>query len=45
MEHLGGSVIEPLTLVQVVITGSWDKAPHQAPHKKPASPCVSLINK
>ena len=39
--HLGGSVVEPLT--QVVIPGSWDRVPHWAPLKEPASPsaCVS----
>ena len=49
---LGGSVVEPLPSAQVVIQGSWDQVPHQAPHKDPASPfavsaslCVSLIDK
>ena len=40
---LGGSVVEHLPLAQVVIPGSWDRVPYQAPHRKPASPsaCVS----
>ena len=49
---LGGIVVEHLPLAQVVILGSWDQVPHQAPHREPASPlpmslplCVSLINK
>ena len=52
-EHLGGSVAERLLLVQVVILGSWNRVPHQAPHREPASPSayvstflsVSLMNK
>ena len=48
--HLGGSVVEPLPLAQVVIPGSWDRFPHLAPCREPASPsprvsaslCVSL---
>ena len=51
--HLGGSVVECLPLAQVVILGSWDRVPHQAPRREPASPsacvsasiCVSLMNK
>ena len=51
--HLGGSVIKPLPLAQVVILGSWDQVLHQALHKEPASPsvyvsaslCVSFMNK
>ena len=39
---LGGSVIECLPLVQVVIPGSWDRVLHRAPHGKPASPSASL---
>ena len=51
MEHLSGSVVEPLA--QVVIPGSWDRVPHPAPRREPASPSacvstslsVSLMNK
>ena len=34
-------------LAQGVILGSWDRVPHWAPHKEPASPStyVSLMNK
>ena len=50
--HLGGSVVEHLPLVQVMILGSWDRVLHQALHRKPsspsayvsASPSVSLMN-
>ena len=53
MGHQGGSVVECLPLVQVVILGSWDQVPHQAPYGEPASPfayisasiSVSLMNK
>ena len=45
---LGGSVGEHLPLAQVVIWGSWDQAPHQAPRRSlllplplSASLCVS----
>ena len=42
-----------LPVAQVVILGSWNRVPHQAHHKEPASPsayvsiplCVSLMNK
>ena len=36
-----------LPSAQVVILGSWDRVPHRAPHREPASPsaCVSLMNK
>ena len=52
-EQVGGSAVERLPLAQVVIPGSWDRVPHQAPHREPASPsayvsgslCVSLMNK
>ena len=37
MGHLGGSVVEHLSLAQVVIPGSWDRVLHQAPHREPAS--------
>ena len=51
--HLGGSVVEHLPLAQVVILGSWDRVPHQALCREPASPStyvsaslsVSLMNK
>ena len=51
--HLDGSVIERLPLAQVVILGSWDQVPHQAPRREPASLSayvsaflsVSLMNK
>ena len=51
--HLGGSVVECLTLAQVVIPGSWDRVPNGAPHGKPVFPSayvsasfpVSLMNK
>ena len=41
--HLGGSVVERLPSAQGVIPGSWDRVPHRAPCKEPASPsaCVS----
>ena len=41
--RLGGSVVESLPLAQVVILGSWDRVPHLAPYREPASPsaCVS----
>ena len=53
MEQLGGSVVEHLPLAQVVILGSWNRVPHQAPHREAACPsacvsaslCVSLVNK
>ena len=40
---LGGSVVECLPLVHVVIPGSQARVPHQAPLREPASPsaCVS----
>ena len=51
--HLGGSVVERLSLTQVMIPGSWDRVPYQAPCRDPASPSasdsaslsVSLMNK
>ena len=50
---LGGAVVKHLPLAQVMIPGSWDQAPQQAPHREPASPSayvsaslsVSLMNK
>ena len=51
--HLGGSMVEHLPSARVVISGSWDQDPHQAPHGEPASPSAcdsaslsgSLMNK
>ena len=40
--YLGGSVVEHLPLAQVVTPGSWDRVPHWAPRREPASPSVSL---
>ena len=37
-EHLGGSVVERLLSAQVFTPGSWDRVPHQAPHREPTSP-------
>ena len=52
MGCVGGSVVECLPLAQVVIPGSWDQVPHQAPCIEPASPSayapsptLSLMNK
>ena len=47
---LGGSVVERLPSAQVMILGSWDQVPHQAPYWDPASSTyasasVSLMNK
>ena len=39
-EHMGGSVVEHMPLAQVMILGSWDQVPHQAPRRDPASPSV-----
>ena len=38
LRHLGGSVIEHLPSAQVMIPGSWDRVPWQAPSGEPASP-------
>ena len=52
--HLGGSVVEPLPLAQVVVQGVPDKVPYWAPCGEPAPPsaydsasvcCLSQINK
>ena len=52
--HLSGSVVERLPLAQGMIP-DWDRVSHQAPHRDPASPsvsvsvsaslCLSLMNK
>ena len=42
---MGGSEVECLALAQGVILGSWEQVPHWAPHREPASPFVSLMNK
>ena len=44
---LSGSVVERLPLAQIVILGFWDRVPHQAPRREPASAsalclCLSL---
>ena len=41
--HLSGSVAEHLPLAQIMILGFWDRVPHQASRREPASPsaCVS----
>ena len=36
--RLGSSAVEHLPLAQVMIPESWDRVPHQAPFKEPASP-------
>ena len=38
VECLGGALVECLPLAQVVIPGSWDGVPYQAPCGEPASP-------
>ena len=47
--HLGDLVVEHLPSAQVMILGFWDRVPHQAPQREPASPSayvsVSLMNK
>ena len=47
--HLGGLVVEVLPSAQGMIPKSWDRVPHRAPHREPASPsaflCVCLMNK
>ena len=40
--RLGGSVVERLPLAQVMIPGSWDQVPHQAPCMETASPSVCV---
>ena len=42
---LGGSVVECLPSAQGMIPGSWDRVPHRAPQREPASPsaCVSAF--
>ena len=41
--HLGDSVVEHLPLTEVVIPGSWDRVPHQAPRMEPASPSAYVF--
>ena len=51
--YLGGSVVEHLHLVQAIILRSWDRVPHWASCREPASPSayvsaslsLSLMNK
>ena len=38
--HVGGSAVEHLPLAQVIISGSWDRVPHPAPRREPASPAA-----
>ena len=40
--HLGGSVVKHLPLGQVMIPGSWDQVPHQAPHRETDSPSAFI---
>lgn len=42
MGHLGGSVIERLSLTQGVIPGFRDRVPHQAPCEEPVSPSAYI---
>ena len=39
---LGGSVVERLPSALDGILGFWDRVPHQAPYKDPASPSAYL---
>ena len=41
--HLGSSVVECLPSTQVVILGCWDRVPHWAPHREPASPSAYIF--
>ncbi|CAD7679405.1 unnamed protein product [Nyctereutes procyonoides] len=43
-EHLGGSVVEHLLSAQGGILGSWDRVPHRAPCRKPASPSACPLD-
>ena len=40
--RLGGPAVERLPSAQVVIPGSWDRVPHQAPRREPASPSAHV---
>ena len=35
---MGGSVVEHLPSAQIMIPECWDRVPHQASHREPASP-------
>ena len=37
MGAAGGSVVEQLLLAQVMVPGCWDRVPHWAPCREPAS--------
>ena len=39
---LGGSLVERLPLAEGLIPGSWDRVPHQAPHRESASPSARV---
>ena len=45
-EHLDGSAVKRLPLAQGVVLETWERVPHRAPCREPASPsaCV-LMNK
>ena len=52
LRRLSGSVVERLSLAQVLFLVTWDPIPHWAPRREPASPLlvslllsVSLMNK
>ena len=40
--HMSSSEVERLPSAQVVIPGSWNRVPHQAPLRELASPSASL---
>ena len=40
--HLGGSVVEHLSLALVLILETWDGVPHWAPRGDPTSPSAPL---
>ena len=41
---LGSSVVEHLSWAQIVILGSWDRVPHQASWREPASPSPCVVS-